>query len=142
MPVLGTFAAASRGGFGGRGGLGAPYDVEMLFVAGGGGAGIGGGGGGGLRTSTISLFKGGVYTVTVGAGGSGATGASPATTPDVDPTQGGPSEISGPKVTTFSAAGGGAGGGSAHPQLFGRGALRGYGAAGARRRWRRTSVKT
>jgi len=54
----------------------APATVEYLVVAGGGpgGAQVGGGGGaGGLLTSTASVTIGTGYTVTVGAGGSGAT---------------------------------------------------------------------
>ena len=114
MPILGSFGAASKGGFG-RGGK-PVYLVEYLIVAGG-GSGAGkpppgnlswengaGGGGGGVRDEQSKAFPiiiGDTYPVTVGAGGTGGnfnTG-----------TSGGFSSI-GPAEST----GGGAGGPAAH----------------------------
>ena len=76
MPIIGSFAAASKSGFG-RGGGSTILSVDYLVIAGGGGGGGddgGGGGGGGMRTS----FPGGTKidyekdsTITIGAGGSG-----------------------------------------------------------------------
>jgi len=53
-----------------------PYTISYLIVAGGGGGGDanqggGGGGAGGLLSSTTSFTPGTIYTVTIGAGGSG-----------------------------------------------------------------------
>lgn len=77
MPILGSFGAAGKGGFG-RGG-GAPYTIQYLVVAGGGSGGTfsyggAGGGAGGYRTiasKTYEVVSGANYTVTVGAGGVG-----------------------------------------------------------------------
>ena len=83
------------------------FSVDYLIVAGGGGGGVlngGGGGGGGLLTSSISLVTGNTYTVTVGAGGSGAI-------PDsIAGTNGGNSVLSGTGITTITSLGGGSGG--------------------------------
>ena len=46
MPLIATFGAGSKGGFG-RGGK-VVYDVDYLVVAGGGGGGAGAGGGAGV----------------------------------------------------------------------------------------------
>jgi hypothetical protein len=78
MPIISSFGAGSKGGFG-RGGALAPVDIDYLVIAGGagGGAGRGGGGGsGGYRTSfpggtQLTLEGGASYTITVGAGGTG-----------------------------------------------------------------------
>lgn len=83
MPILGSFGAASKGGFG-RGGK-PVYLVEYMIVAGGAGGGGktppggswengGGGGGGGVRdvqTKAFPIIIGDTYPVTVGAGGVG-----------------------------------------------------------------------
>ena len=90
------------------------YDVEYLVVAGGGGGGrqiAGGGGAGGYRTnyggSAISFDSAGiVYTITVGAGGSGSTDASAT---DLSGQKGGNSSLSGLDITTITATGGGGG---------------------------------
>ena len=86
------------------------YSADFLVVAGGGGGGNGGsrggggGGAGGFRTSTQSIEKGRVITVTVGDGGVGLNVASSATPP------GSNSSISGTGITTITSAGGGGGG--------------------------------
>ena len=82
--------------------------VEVLLIAGGGGGGYsgeytfgygGGGGAGGFVSYTTNIAPG-IYTVTVGGGGSGAT-----------PSNGSDSSISGPpQFTTITASGGGYGG--------------------------------
>ena len=78
-----------------------PANVEVLLVAGGGGgAGIGGGGGaGGFIYQSRYRINAGVYPVSVGTGGAGATGW---TTADVG--SGNPSQFA-----TLEATGGGAG---------------------------------
>jgi len=98
--------------------------AEYLVVAGGGSGGVGslygatdagGGGGGGFRTNVsghplapgsgpLAFTSPNTYTVTVGAGGAGGklTGT---------PSQGGPTSISGPNITTITSIGGGGGGG-------------------------------
>jgi hypothetical protein len=56
------------------------YTASYLIVAGGGASareGGGGGGAGGVLTGNASLISGTVYTVTVGAGGTGGNTASP-----------------------------------------------------------------
>lgn len=95
--------------------------VDYLVVAGGGGGGVGydpsGGGAGGLRStvtatggggaleSQLSLTKGSTYTVTVGQGGSGATGGASTS---------GPGSSGGNSVFhTITSIGGGGGGGYA-----------------------------
>ena len=50
--------------------------VEYLVIAGGGGAGFNYGGAGGYRTATGLEVSSQAYTITVGAGGAGTTGAS------------------------------------------------------------------
>jgi hypothetical protein len=95
MPILGSFGAGSKGGFG-RGGVPLVEGVDFLVVAGGGGARAregGSGGGGGYVSSTAEGTGGGnpaaatrtfelgtAYTITVGAGGSGASDTSPPAT--------------------------------------------------------------
>jgi hypothetical protein len=86
------------------------YSADFLVVAGGGGGGNGGfrggggGGAGGYRTSTQSIEKGRVITVTVGDGGVGLNVASSQTP------SGSNSSISGTGITTITSAGGGGGG--------------------------------
>ena len=86
------------------------YSADFLVVAGGGGGGNGGsrggggGGAGGFRTSTQSIEKGRVFTITVGDGGVGLNIASQATP------SGSNSSISGTGITTITSAGGGGGG--------------------------------
>jgi hypothetical protein len=88
-------------------GLGIPYSVDFLVVAGGGGgAGAyysGAGGAGGYRTSTQSVSAGTVITVTVGDGGAGATYAQNTGFSGSD------SSISGSGLTTITSSGGGGG---------------------------------
>jgi len=97
------------------------YDANFLVIAGGGGGGYdrgGGGGAGGYRNSTsgelsgrlasaeqpLAFSIGTVYTITVGAGGSGApNNTSKGTT-------GSNSSISGSNITTITSNGGGGGG--------------------------------
>ena len=80
MPIIGSFGAGSKGGFG-RGGK-KIFEIDYLVIAGGGGGGrdlSGGGGAGGFRLSygatplssqePIELEAGTPYTVTIGAGG-------------------------------------------------------------------------
>lgn len=77
------------------------YNVEYLVVAGGGGSIRGGGGAGGYRTATgFTLTPGTSYTITVGAGGSGAQSKHPVGTS----TNGSNSVFS-----TITSTGGGAG---------------------------------
>ena len=97
------------------------YSVDFLVIAGGGGGGFdrgGGGGAGGYRNSYSTETSGGggssessltfnggtVYTITVGAGGAGATG-SPA-----NGVAGTDSSLSGSDITTITSNGGGGGG--------------------------------
>ena len=83
------------------------YSIDFLVIAGGGGGGLangGGGGAGGYRTSTQSVEKGTVITVTVGNGGAGST------TSNGRGTNGSDSSISGSGLTTITSTGGGAGG--------------------------------
>ena len=105
-----------------------PYTVDFLVIAGGGGGGrannntIQGGGGagaGGYRNSYLTETSGGggsseasltftagvVYTITVGAGGAGAT------TGQVSGANGSNSSISGTGISTITSSGGGGGGG-------------------------------
>jgi hypothetical protein len=78
MPILGSFGAGGKGGYG-RGGK-KLYALDFVVVAGGGAAARGGGGAGGYRVSygccSVSALEleTGCYTVTVGAGGSSAPG--------------------------------------------------------------------
>ena len=85
------------------------YSADYLVVAGGGGGGGyysgGGGGAGGLKTATVSLTPGEVYTITVGGGGT--AGGTAATT---TATAGGDSVLSGFGITTVTSTGGGGGG--------------------------------
>jgi hypothetical protein len=91
-------------------GLGLPYSIDFLVIAGGGSGGGGndrggGGGAGGYRTSTQTAPSGTVITVTVGDGAATAAGGS------ANPgTQGSSSSISGSGLTTITSAGGGFGG--------------------------------
>ena len=78
MPILGSFGAGAARGLGLTSGGGNPVDVDYLVIAGGGaGFNKSGGGAGGQRTSfpggTKITLKGGDNTITVGAGGSGAS---------------------------------------------------------------------
>jgi hypothetical protein len=100
------------------------YSVDFLVIAGGGGgslqSGSGGAGAGGYRNSYLTETSGGnssseaslsfspgiVYTVTVGAGGAGATTTEAAGSTGVD------SSISGTGITTITSSGGGRGGSS------------------------------
>jgi hypothetical protein len=99
-----------------------PYSADFLVIAGGGGGGRGNGGGGGgaggYRNSFSSETSGGggtseteltftsgtVYTITVGAGGSGSN--------TTFGNNGIDSSISGTGITTITSTGGGGGGGS------------------------------
>ena len=100
MPLTATFGAASARGFGKTvGGLGDPYDITVLMVAGGAGAGHGGGGGGGMRSSTLTIYEKGTYTVTCGSGGAGATGG-PSTFPN-DGDNGGVSSVAGDLLDAY-----------------------------------------
>ena len=111
----GTFVVSAIGSL--------PASVDFLVVAGGGGGGggqSGGGGAGGFRTSmpeapggpgtsaesALTVTAGPTtYTIHVGAGG--AAGSGPAD--NGYGSQGGPSYISGPNITTVTSTGGGAG---------------------------------
>ena len=118
MPLIGTFGAGSKGGFGRGGGLGSPYGASFLVVAGGGGGSTqqgpeatASGGGGGFRSSwnseisgggapaesQITLVAGETYTVTIGGGG---TGGSPGPSPTAG--SGSPSSIIGEGVSLTS----------------------------------------
>jgi hypothetical protein len=100
------------------------YSIDFLVIAGGGAGaaaaspeGGGGGGAGGYRNSystetsggggssetSLTLSIGSVYTITIGAGGAGKTGASDVNGKGVD------SSISGTGITTITSAGGGVG---------------------------------
>jgi hypothetical protein len=79
-------------------------DYEYLIVAGGGGGGFdggGGGGAGGLLQSSGTITSTGNYTITVGAGGTGASGY------NITPATGNNSTISKSGFTTITANGGG-----------------------------------
>ena len=91
------------------------YSADYLIIAGGGGGGYsdgGGGGAGGYLSGTTSFGVGTVYTVTVGAGGSGNTGVTPASINDGNSSS----------ITGLTTAIGGGGGGSlgATPDSNGR----------------------
>jgi len=84
------------------------YSADFLVIAGGGagasGAHAGGGGAGGFRTaSSVSLTETNIYTVTVGAGGTGVISQGGSTQSGSD------SSISGSGITTITSAGGGGG---------------------------------
>src|SRR6056300_557463 len=116
MPIIGSLAAGSAGGFGQRKGVKKEFDVDYLVVAGGGGGSTNAGGGGGaggyrasgygpspLQASALTIEPG-CYSVTVGAGGPGAyPAASPGSDSIFNP---GGSEGS----TMITATGGGRGG--------------------------------
>ena len=110
-------------------GIGIPYSIDFLVIAGGGAGGrwVGGGGGsGGFRTSTQSVIPSTIITVTVGDGGAGATGAS------ISPSfglNGSDSSISGSGLTTITSSGGGGGGGYG-PGFAGEGVGRNGGSGG------------
>ena len=84
------------------------YSADLLVVGGAGSGGYiasagevgGGGGAGGFRTSTQTISRSTVYTITVGAGGAGGTSNNNGST----------SSISGSGLTTITSAGGGKGG--------------------------------
>jgi len=83
--------------------LSTPLSVSYLVVAGGGGGGglrAGGGGAGGYRTGTASLDTNSIYTVTVGAGGTGGNGGAAA------------SGVQGSSSAFFSTTSAGGGGGA------------------------------
>jgi hypothetical protein len=136
--------------FGGLTGASGPFDADFLVVAGGGGSGsnfAGGSGAGGLRTSygaetggsvtpaetALFLSKATAYTVTVGAGGTGA----PNGTNQIGD-NGDVSSISGSDITDITTVGGGRGdfggsgsqGGSTGGSGGGRAAANGSGYAG------------
>ena len=102
MPIIGSFGAGSKGGYG-RGGA-AKYDIDYLIVAGGGASSLnngGGGGAGGARYFTGTEVTGGqTFTITVGAGG---------TTPSYVLADGDDSSISGGDLGTITSTGGGSG---------------------------------
>jgi hypothetical protein len=79
--------------------------ADVLCIAGGGGSGRtgGGGGAGGLRALTSQSMTTTAYTVTIGAGGTGAT------TDGSNATNGGNSSFAGSGFTTITASGGGGG---------------------------------
>ena len=103
--------------------VGAPYNCDFLVIAGGGGGGVGlsggagGGGAGGYRNSynnetsgggassetALSLTPSTVYTITVGAGGSGGASAGPVSW------SGANSSIVGSNITDIVSIGGGGG---------------------------------
>jgi len=88
-------------------GIGIPYSIDFLVIAGGGSGGsiaAGGGGAGGYRTSTQTVSPGTVITVTVGDGGASVSG------PSNSGNSGSNSSISGSGLTTITSAGGGLGG--------------------------------
>ena len=101
--------------------------VNYLVVAGGGGGGAdrgGGGGAGGLRTGTITVAGGRVYTMTVGSGGSAGRAA-----PLTNSTAGTASSIAEPTLGSISSVGGG-GGGSVNNFISGQPGGSGGGAGG------------
>ena len=117
MPIIGSFAAGSAGGFGQRKGAGFQgFDADYLIVAGGGPGGPspgGGGGAGGHRSSfpggtKISLDQA-VIPITVGAGGPAGSGAC-----GVGIAKGTDSTI-GLLAGDFSSSAGGAGVNNVHP---------------------------
>ena len=91
--------------------------AQMLIVAGGGasggtsgsGSGAGGGGAGGVIANTFSLTPGTTYSVTVGAGGTGAVNLASGGGVEAGG-NGGNSVVSGSGFTTQTAVGGGGGG--------------------------------
>lgn len=96
--------------------LGTSLSVEYLIVAGGGGGGTnmgGGGGGGGVITGT-TILTAGSYSITVGAGGSGAPAGTTGGHPTATGTNGGNSTFNG-----LTAIGGGWGGVSYNTQGLG-----------------------
>ena len=123
------------------------YSVDFLVIAGGGGGGYdrgGGGGAGGYRNSystepsggggssetSLTLNGGTVYTITVGAGGAGATSTGGTGL------NGGDSSISGSDITDITSAGGGGAGNGTGPSNRsgvdgGSGGAAGYNANGA-----------
>tara|TARA_R110000803_G_scaffold113707_1_gene182190 strand:- start:6338 stop:7258 length:921 start_codon:yes stop_codon:yes gene_type:complete len=109
MPILGSFGAGGTKGFGFTSGESVdPVDFDYLVLAGGGAGnyGLGGGGGGGGHRSS---FPGGTKvtvdakesTITVGAGGTGAT---PSTAPTVPGSKGQDSSIGAYIVSTGGGA--------------------------------------
>src|SRR6056300_1605786 len=86
MPILGSIAAGSAGGYGQRKSIiREPYEVEYLVIAGGGAGGYslaGAGGAGGYLTnfggSTITFNPDITYTISVGAGGAANPAPGPA----------------------------------------------------------------
>ena len=84
-----------------------PTDVEYLVIAGGGGGGGyggGGGGAGGYLTGTLSQLTPGIYSIQVGGGGIFVA------PPNTNSTQGTPSYITNPGISSITSIGGGRGG--------------------------------
>ena len=93
--------------------------ADILLVGGGGGGGAssgGGGGGGGVLYMTNILLEAGVYPVTIGAGGAGATGGGSVPSPGKDTVFGGPLA-----ACRLLAKGGGGGGSRAMGTVGGSG---------------------
>jgi hypothetical protein len=98
--------------FGGIAGGGAPYTISYLSVAGGGSGGSrggAGGGAGGMLTSTVEIYTGTQYIVTVGAGGPSVF-SNTSGTGFKNGIQGGDSSIAGSDITSITSIGGGGGG--------------------------------
>ena len=145
MPLIGSFGSASGRGFG-RGGGQPKRLFDILFVAGGGSGSPSchstGGGGGGMRTSwpggtQLEIDGKTTYTVSIGAGGTGAPGSGGG--PPIHGTQrpgvpGGNAEIylSAPNVLYYSTGGGCGNGGyvAGSPGGAGGGSNGGAGGAG------------
>jgi hypothetical protein len=114
---LGVWQPIRYGGSYGTNGFYLPFtnlstiSASYLVVAGGGGGGsdasngtqAGGGGAGGYLTSTVTLPINGVFTVTVGGGGTGGTGSNSGS-------NGSDSVLSGSGISTITSTGGGRGG--------------------------------
>ena len=125
-----------------------PYSVDFLVIAGGGGGGAsqgGAGGAGGYRNSYSTETSGGggssessltfnsttVYTITVGAGGTGGVNY-PADNGD-EGINGSDSSISGSGLSTITSTGGGYGGGGGNSSTSANGASGGSGGGGGGR---------
>ena len=103
--------------------VGSAIKADYLIVAGGGGGGarMGGGGGGGGVLTGYTYLTGNTYTITVGAGGAGATAAIP-----WDGSNGGNSTFNG-----LTALGGGGGGGGSNTDGYSDGKDGGCGGGGS-----------
>ena len=115
--------------------VGAAGNVDILLVGGGGAGGAGGagssghggGGAGAFRTVTSQALTANTFTVTVGAGGTGAYTGS-----EVDGASGGATSFAGPSISTITADGGGGGkGGHGNMTYSGNGSsgASGYGSS-------------